>query len=94
MGDMADEFRYMKELRLKERQSVEPRRFEYAIRKLQEAGNTVDEDFEDDKLLVVNGYIKFWPFTGWYSGKGIGSGRGINNLIRAITSTKEGGSIE
>lgn len=88
MGELADDFAFMKEQRLKHRQSVEPNRFQYATDALMDAGHRVGRDPNDDKCLIVNGYIKFWPFTGWYSGKGIGSGRGIHKLLDAI-ATKE-----
>lgn len=89
MGDMVDSFRFMKEERLKERQKVEPNRFEYATDKLMEAGHTVGKNPKDEKSLIINGYIKFWPYTGWYSGKGIGSGRGIHKLIANLKDTSE-----
>lgn len=84
MGELADDFNFMKEQRLKRRQAIEPSRFEFATDKLMDIGCTVGLDPNDHKCLIVNGYIKFWPYTGWYSGKGIGSGRGINNLLRKL----------
>lgn len=84
MGDMADVFREMKTDRLAHRNEVEPRRFEYAVDKLMQAGHSVGKNPEDEKSIIVNGYIKFWPYTGWYSGKGIGSGRGINKLLEEL----------
>jgi hypothetical protein len=88
MGDMADDFRFMKKVRLEERNKVEPTRYEYAVDKLMEAGHTVGKNPHDDKSFIVNGYIAFWPYTGWYSGKGIGSGRGIHNLIKKLKEPK------
>ena len=81
---MGDGFRFMKEVKAKERAEKEPIRFEYAVDKLMDAGYTVAKNPHDDKSFTVNGYITFWPYTGWYSGKGIGSGRGIHNLIKAL----------
>lgn len=88
MGDMGDDFRAMNQLRLEHRRAIEPERFKYAVKRLREAGHEVEEDARDDKCLVVNGYIKFWPFTGWYAGKGIGSGRGIDSLVKALQPKK------
>lgn len=84
MGELADDFRFMKKIRLEERQKIEPTRFEYAVDKLMEAGHRVGRNPEDDKSIIVNNGIRFWPYTGWYSGKGIGSGRGIHNLLKNI----------
>lgn len=84
MGELADDFRFMKEVKLAERNKIEPSRFEYATDKLMESGHTVGLNPTDNKCLIVNNYIKFWPYTGWYSGKGIGSGRGIHTLLKRL----------
>lgn len=84
MGELADDFAYMKEQSKKIREEKEPSRFEYATDKLMEAGYRVGLNPKDDKSLIINGFVTFWPFTGWYSGKGIGSGRGIHNLIKVL----------
>lgn len=88
MGDMADVFRDMDTIKQERRNNLEPTRFEYATDHLMDAGHTVAKNPKDDKSLVVNGYITFWPYTGWYSGKGIGSGRGIHNLIKKLEKLK------
>lgn len=84
MGEMAEDFRFMKVQRKKEREAIEPSRLEYSTDKLMQAGHRVGLNPDDDKSIIVNGYIKFWPYTGWYSGKGVGSGRGLNNLIERL----------
>lgn len=89
MGDMADDFRAFKEYKRGVRNKVEPSRFDYAIKKIHNAGFLVDRVFDDDKKLEVEGYIDFWPYTGWWSGRGIGSGRGVNNLIKRLKDFKE-----
>lgn len=88
MGEMADDFRAMREYQLEQRARVEPTRFEYAVDKLMQAGHSVARNPEDDKCIIVNGAIRLWPYTGWYSGKGIGSGRGIRNLIKKLEEIK------
>lgn len=82
MGELADDFRFMDEQRKKHKVAETPNRMEYAKKLLAENGHTVTHS--DSGLLNVNGYIKLWVFTGWWSGKGIGSGRGIHNLIKAL----------
>lgn len=84
MGELAEDFKIMKEQKLKERIKVEPSRFQYATDLIMEAGHRVGLDKNDDKVLTINGYIKLWPYTGWYSGKGIGSGRGVHNLLNKL----------
>lgn len=91
MGELAEDFRFMKEEALKERAKKEPSRFEYATDLLMNAGHRVGLDPEDDKALIVNGTVKLYPYKGWWSGKGVGSGRGIHNLLKklALTTLKE-----
>ena len=89
MGELAEDFAYMKEMKLKERASKEPSRFEYATDTLMNAGHRVGLDPKDGKVLVVNGYIKLWPYTGWFAGKGIGSGRGVHTLVKKLAESKK-----
>jgi hypothetical protein len=28
--------------------------------------------------------IKFWPYSGWHTGKGIKDGRGLQNLLKQL----------
>ena len=84
MGELAEDFKFMKEMRLKERAKKEPSRFEYATNLIFKAGHRVGRDPNDSKCLVVNGYIKLWPYTGWWSGKGVGSGRGVHRLLEKL----------
>jgi hypothetical protein len=86
VGDLAEDFAFMKKIKQKERAEKEPKRFEYATHVLIGAGHTVELYTKDNKCLIVNGYIKFWPYTGFFSGKGIQSGRGINNLVECLAS--------
>ena len=66
---------------------LEPERAQYALLQITNKGYdcTISEDgkkitFEraQEKTVVI------FPFTGWWSGKGIGSGRGIHNLLKLI----------
>lgn len=84
MGELAEDFAYMKEQRRKEREAKEPSRLNYATDKLMQAGHRVSLDPADNKCLIVNGYIKLWAYTGWWSGKGVGSGRGVHQLIKRL----------
>lgn len=86
MGELAEDFAFMKKVRKEERAKVEPTRFEYATDLIMNAGHRVSLDAKDDKVLVINDSIKLWPYTGWWSGKGIGSGRGVHNLIKKLAS--------
>lgn len=71
-----------------ERQKLlEPQRIEYAIGQLHLAGiqsivvikeNCIEFDFK-------NHQVKFFPYSGWFTGKSVKDGRGIQNLLNQIT---------
>lgn len=82
MGELAEDFAYMKEQKRKERERLQPQRLEYSFKLLKEQGYHVTK--VDETELLVEDFIKFFPFTGWWSGKGVGSGRGIQHLIKAL----------
>ena len=85
---MAEDFRAYDEFKLERRNKIEPTRFEYAVDKLVQAGHRVANGGHGDKSIVINGYIKLWPYTGWWSGRGVGSGRGIHELIKKLKEKK------
>lgn len=82
MGELAEDFKFMKEVQAKERAKKEPQRLNYAVKQLEDAGHTVK--IIDDQSIKVNGKITLWVYTGWYSGKGVGSGRGVHQLIEKL----------
>lgn len=82
MGELAEDFRFMDEARREHRAKVEPDRMKYAEKLLNEAGYRTERI--DHQTLLVNGWIKLWVFTGWYSGKKVGSGRGVHNLLKKM----------
>lgn len=84
MGELADDFAFMKEQKQIERATKEPSRIEYATDLLIDAGHRVGLCRDDHKCLMINNGIRLWPYTGWWSGKGIGSGRGIHNLLKKL----------
>ena len=86
MGDLAEDFRAMREHRSEERKKIEPSRMKFAQEQLKLNG--IQYQILDKQTILVDDYVKFYPFTGWYSGKGIGSGRGIKNLIKRIKEVR------
>lgn len=64
---------------------INEKRKEYAIIQLDKL--KVEYTYEDDveiRFLWKGNEIKLFPFTGWFSGKGIKDGRGINNLLKQL----------
>lgn len=64
---------------------LEPQRMAHAQKQIEACGYKVQR--QDDTALAFEykgNPIKFFPYSGWASGKGIKDGRGLKNLIRQI----------
>lgn len=62
---------------------------EYVRSQINSIGGTILE--ENDVFVKFRRgvlVITYWPFTGGYSGKGIVSGKGINNLCKYLKTGK------
>ena len=64
---------------------LQPKRMAGCKEKLESLGFEV-QAFGGDRLEFTykGNRIQLWPYSGWYSGKGVGSGRGFKNLLRQI----------
>lgn len=90
MSHFDDDYDGYKAARAERRAEHEPSRIQHATDQIMDAGFVVSWN-DSEKMLSVwspkNHRIlicRFWPYTGWYSGKGIGSGRGIHNLLKKL----------
>lgn len=75
--------------RLRSRQKdLEPSRIDYALQRLNDLRFDVEFDSKNRCLRFEykSNRITFFPYTGWFSGKGIQDGRGIHNLIKQLES--------
>lgn len=64
---------------------LQPQRIKSCKIKLEELGFIVSEVGETELRFLFNGnIIKFWPYSGWYTGKNIKDGRGFNNLLKQL----------
>lgn len=90
MGGLRAVFDAMKKEREERRKALEPGRVQYATSLLTEAGFVVVWDCPERALCIyrynrANKLIaRLWVYTGWWSGKGIGSGRGVHKLIEKL----------
>lgn len=90
MGELRTVFDAMKKEREERRQALEPGRLQYAAGLLTEAGFVVVWDCSERALYIYkhkrgnNPIARLWVYTGWWSGKGIGSGRGVHKLIEKL----------
>ena len=90
MGELRAVFDAMKKEREERRKALEPGRVQYATGLLTGAGFVVVWDCSERALYIykhnrANKFIaRLWVYTGWWSGKGIGSGRGVHKLIKKL----------
>lgn len=70
---------------------LEPKRIKFAKDKLESLGYkiTVETSEKIEFIRTTNKNVVLFPYSGWWSGKGIGSGRGITNLIKALGHGEE-----
>lgn len=64
-----------------------PKRLEYAYNKLTELGYEVEIQPCKTRLHIhrkPNKIVVLFAYSGWWSGKGVGSGRGVHELIKIL----------
>lgn len=74
-----------KRLNQEREKKLEPLRLASCKKKLESLGFEVEQC--SSKLLTINldgNFIHFWPYSGWFTGKGVKDGRGFKNLIKQI----------
>jgi hypothetical protein len=73
-------------LDIEKQNRLEPERMDYAIGQLHSKGilsvfiskpNCIEFEFKGEK-------VKFFPYSGWHTGKSIKDGRGIDNLLKQL----------
>lgn len=90
MGELSVVFDTMKKEREERRKSLEPSRVQYATDLLIETRYAVAWDAMEKAIYIYkandrkNHIAKLYPYKGWWSGKGIGSGRGVHKLIEKL----------
>lgn len=70
----------------KERQEeFEPKRITYAKQQLEKLGIIIDLETKTELRFTFKGEtIRFFPYSGWHSGKSIVDGRGIEKLLKQL----------
>lgn len=73
---------------------LQPKRMESCKDELEKLGLTVRSDGHTCLEFEHKGHtVKFWPYSGWHTGKSIRDGRGFKNLINQL-KPEEGGKGE
>lgn len=79
----------LKSSRLDAQREIEltPKRMKYALNKLSELGYNITQSPCGKKITFdrkTGKSVVLFVYSGWWSGKGIGSGRGIEKLIKTL----------
>lgn len=67
-------------------EALEPRRIKTCLAELERLRYTA-EQVDSTEVVIYSSkgtVVRFWPYSGWYSGKHVGSGRGFHNMLRDI----------
>lgn len=75
-------------MRLDQQKQIElqPVRLEYAKNRLTELGHIITYESKTELRFEHKGYIVFlYPYTGWFQGKSVFPGRGIDKLLNQIS---------
>lgn len=63
---------------------LQPKRIQFAINQLKEAGFDCTSDDTKVEFLFKGNKITYFPYSGWHTGKSIKDGRGWKNLKKQI----------
>lgn len=75
----------MSRLNIERQDEQQPKRVEFAVKQLEDAGYPVHFKNETTvKFFFGNEEVVLFPYSGWHSGKSITDGRGIMNLLKQI----------
>lgn len=66
---------------------LEPKRLSFAKNTLEHLGYTVDVVSGKELQFYHDGdMVRFFPYSGWFTGKSVTDGRGINKLLNQLNS--------
>lgn len=78
----------MTRLNIERQKELEPKRIAYAKKEIEALGFDVTESETELRFIFKGNLIKFFPYSGWHSGKGIKDGRGLDKLLKQIKGKK------
>lgn len=85
-SDTMQDIIFLQELTKAKRDKQEPQRTLYAMNALQRKGLKPIwcPAIKAIKFSYKGNEVTFYPYKGWFSGKGVKSGRGIENLLKQL----------
>ena len=76
----------MARLDIERQNKLEPERLEHSKKVIENLGFKISYECDTRiEFIYENEIIRFFPYSGWHSGKNIRDGRGLKNLIKQIT---------
>ncbi len=75
----------MARLNTERQDKLEPLRFAVAKQKIIDLGYVITTEDKTELNFEFNGFnVKFFPYSGWHTGKSIIDGRGLQKLLNQI----------
>ncbi len=85
MSQFADDMRSLRHTRRSHKKEHQPKRMQIAIDALKAKGIEITTQTETEiQFWFKHEIIKFFPYTGWATGKSIKDGRGLQNLLKQL----------
>ena len=74
----------MARLNTKMQERLEPRRIDTAIAEIVKKGYPVKQLDKRIEFQFKSETVRFFPYSGWHTGKSVKDGRGLKNLLNQI----------
>lgn len=75
----------MSRLNIERQKELEPKRMSFAKEQIAKLGYEISFSNVTYLIFEYKGYpIRFYPYSGWHSGRSITDGRGLNKLLKQI----------
>lgn len=75
----------MARLDTERQKELEPQRMTFAKESIQKLGFEITLETENELRFDFNGStVKLFPYSGWFTGKTVNDGRGIEKLLKQI----------
>ena len=75
----------MARLNIDRQKRIEPERMSYAFHSLARLGIMAwSKSNIEINFIYKNSLIKFYPYSGWHTGKTVKDGRGLNKLLEQL----------
>lgn len=74
----------MSRLDTERQKELEPQRMEYAIMKLDRIVSIAYVSKTEIQFYWKDELVRYFPYSGWHTGKSISDGRGLQNLLNQL----------